>query len=135
MGVPSSSKLKILVLEGLNRGPSVCGIDFWPKCLTLGIGAGLIRIHSLSTFFLTVSHPVTETARFVVPVGVVSWIVRPPLLVVAIIVALILWPWCLALLLLISVPLTLWNKFLRTRLCHSLHNVFFFLRLLHWIDS
>jgi hypothetical protein len=119
----------------LNRGPGICGIDFGPKGLTIGIDAGLIRIHSLSAFLLTVSHPSTETARFVVPVGVVSWIVRPPLLVVAIVVALLLWPRCLALLLLISVPLTLWNKLFGTRLCHSLHNVFFFVRLLHWIDS
>jgi hypothetical protein len=119
----------------LNGGPGICGIDFWPKSLTIGIDAGLVGVHSLSAFLLTVSHSSTETARFVVPVGVVAWIVRPPLLVVAVVVVLLLWPRSLTLLLLISVPLALWNELFGTRLCHSFHNVFFFLGLLHWIDS
>jgi hypothetical protein len=37
-------------------------------------------------------------------------------------------------LLLRSVSLTLWNKLLLTRLCHCLHNVLFFIRLLHRIN-
>jgi hypothetical protein len=85
--------LKILVLEGLDRGPGISGIDSWPKSLTIGIDAGLIGVHLLSAFLLTVSHPSTETARFVVPVGVVAWIVRSPLLIVVIVVALLLWFW------------------------------------------
>jgi hypothetical protein len=118
----------------LDRGPGIHGIDFWPKSLTIGIDAGLICIHSLSAFLLTVSHPSTETARFVVPVGVVAWIVRSPLLIVAIAVALLLWPWGLMLLLLSSVPLTLGNELLFARLCHCLHGVFFFIRLLYRIN-
>ncbi len=122
-------------MEGLNGGPGICGIDFWPKSLTIGIDAGLVGIHSLSAFLLTVSHSSTETARFIVPVGVVAWIVRPPLLVVSVVVVLLLWPRSLTLLLLISVPLALWNELFGTRLCHSLYNIFLILGLLHWVDS
>jgi hypothetical protein len=59
----------------LDWGTGISGIDFWPKSLTVGIDAGLIGIHPFSAFLLTVTQSPAETARLVVPVGVVAWIV------------------------------------------------------------
>jgi hypothetical protein len=81
----------------LDWGPGISGINFWPKRLTIGVDAGLVGIHSLSTFLLMVPLSSTETAVFVVPVGVVSRVVRSPLLIVSGI--LLLRPWSLTLLL------------------------------------
>jgi hypothetical protein len=96
----------------LNWSPGISGIDFWPKSLTIGVDAGLIGVHPLSTFLLAVSLSSTETAMFIVSVGVVSLVGRSPLLIISEVVGLLLWPWCLTLLLLGSVPLVLRNELL-----------------------
>jgi hypothetical protein len=126
--------LKILVLEGLNWGPGIHGVEFWPKSLTIGVDAGLIGVHPLSTFLLTVSLSSTETAIFVVSVGIVSRVGRSPLLIVSEVVVLLLRPWSLTLLLLGSAPLALWSELLLARLCHCFHSVVLFIWLLDWID-
>jgi hypothetical protein len=70
----------------LDRGPGISGIDLWPKSLTIGVDAGLIGIHPFPAFLLAVAQSPAEAARLVVLVGVVAWIVGPPLLLVAAIV-------------------------------------------------
>jgi hypothetical protein len=118
----------------LNWSPGISGIDFWPKSLTIGVDAGLIGVHPLSTFLLAVSLLSTETAMFIVSVGVVSLVGRSPLLIISEVVGLLLWPWCLTLLLLGSVPLVLRNELLLARLCHCFYCVFFFNWLLDRVD-
>ncbi len=108
----------------MDRGTGLSGIDLWPKSLTVGVDAGLVGIHPFPAFLLAVTQSPAEAARLVVPVGVVSWIVGSPLLLVAAIVVALLWGSRILSLVLASVLLGLGIKLLlRSILGDSLHNI------------
>ena len=119
----------------MDWGPGISGIDLWPKSLTIGIDAWLIGIHPFSAFLLMVPQSPAEAARLVVLVGVVAWIVGPPLLLVVAIVVVLLWGSRILALLLASVLLSLRIKFLlRLIFGDRFYNILLFLRLLDGVN-
>ena len=78
--------MKILVLESLDWGTVLRSVNFWPKRFTAQVQTG---INPLSAIVLLVALFLAENTGHLVPVGVVSWIWAPLLLVIVFVV--IMW--------------------------------------------
>ncbi len=78
VGVPSSSKLKILngldwcgVLTWVGVGS---GVDLWPERATIGVEARLVGVDALAAFFLLVIWYLAEDTDLLVASGVIPWL-------------------------------------------------------------
>jgi hypothetical protein len=99
-----------------------------PERFATEVQTGLVGIDPLSTILLSVPLLSAENAHHIVSVGVVAWVIVPPLLLILIVSIVILLSKIL-MVLLASVLLILREKLLLTVLGDSLDTIFFLLLL------